>query len=109
MKVPIQQPEPGFYYHFKHEQKEGSAHHAYEVFGPCRHTETGEWSVMYRPMYELIADGVVVKICNRPLEMFLEEAQDEKGNTVPRFTKITDPKVIIGLRKVGSHLYPSVG
>jgi hypothetical protein len=107
-EVPTQNPEPGFYYHFKHDETKGVTDHAYEVFGPSWHTETGEWSVMYRPLYDLIIDDVLITICNRPLAMFLEETKDKSGTSIPRFAKITNGRTIQALRKVRSHLYPSL-
>lgn len=59
---------PGRYRHYKG--------NAYEVLGVARHSETGEWLVVYRPEYgeralwvrpaAMFAEDVVVDGCRRP-------------------------------------------
>ena len=49
----------------------------YEVIDVARHSETEEWFVVYRPMYDT---GTWI----RPLDMFLETVT-VNGQAVPRF------------------------
>lgn len=53
----------------------------YEVIGVARHSETGEWLVVYRPEYG--DSGIWV----RPAAMFIERVEQD-GRTVPRFTAL---------------------
>lgn len=110
MKIPTQVPEKGFYYHYKHDSKEGVRHYAYEVMGVGCHSEDDcapedANMVVYRPLYE---DARVYKAGKffdlRPLEMFMEDVvKDDK--TIQRFRKITDPNVIADLEKVRDEMY----
>lgn len=54
----------------------------YEVIGVARHSETGEWLVVYRPEYG--DRGIWV----RPAAMFIESVEQD-GKSVPRFTPLT--------------------
>jgi hypothetical protein len=50
-------PEPGFYYHYKHDPNGSVNNYAYEVLGIGHHTEDScrpedEYLVVYRPLYE---------------------------------------------------------
>ncbi|MFP5383032.1 MAG: DUF1653 domain-containing protein [Gammaproteobacteria bacterium] len=54
----------------------------YEVIGMARHSETGEWLVVYRPEY---GDR---EIWVRPAAMFIEGVEQD-GKTVPRFAPLT--------------------
>jgi hypothetical protein len=67
-------PEPGRYRHFKGAE--------YELLGVAEHTENGELVAVYRPAD---ADGPVWV---RPLEMFLEGVERERGVEVPRFRRV---------------------
>ena len=69
---PPDAPAPGRYRHFK-----GGA---YEVLGTARHSESGAWLVVYRPLY---GPG---RLWVRPLEMFTATVEHE-GRTVPRFAR----------------------
>lgn len=64
---------PGRYRHYKGK--------LYEVLGPARHSETGEWLAVYRPLY-----GDAPTLWVRPLAMFTEEV-DAGGARVPRFRR----------------------
>lgn len=55
-----------FYRHFKN--------HWYKVIDVAEHTETGEFLVVYYPLY---GDR---RIFARPLKMFIEEVPEEKEN-----------------------------
>lgn len=54
----------------------------YEVIGVARHSETGEWLVVYRPEYGDRAIWV------RPADMFIESVEQD-GKKVPRFTPLS--------------------
>lgn len=90
-------PEPGYYYHYKHDTTKGVNNYAYEVLGVAMHTEDGSKTVIYRPLYKNISLNDA-QFYARPLDMFIENVQKE-GKTVPRFTKITDESVIDELKK----------
>jgi hypothetical protein len=66
----------GKYRHFK-----GSE---YEVIGLARHSETQEWYVIYKPLYDPDS-GLWI----RPLSMFSESVTRD-GVTQPRFTRVED-------------------
>ncbi|AXI04340.1 DUF1653 domain-containing protein [Aquirhabdus parva] len=52
----------------------------YQVLGTARHSETREWLVVYRCLYDDYSLWV------RPLEMFIESIVLENGVQVPRFS-----------------------
>jgi hypothetical protein len=57
MKIPTTTPEPGFYYHYKHDSAGSVSNFAYEVLGTGCHTEDDcrpedANLVVYRPLYE---------------------------------------------------------
>lgn len=56
----------------------------YEVYGVALHSETQEVLVVYKPLYESVAEFWV-----RPYEMFVENVVID-GRSVPRFQKIDD-------------------
>jgi hypothetical protein len=68
------EPTPGKYRHFKGRE--------YEVIGLARHSETQEWHVIYRPLYDS-ESGLWI----RPVAMFLETVT-HNGVTQPRFAKV---------------------
>jgi hypothetical protein len=57
----------------------------YEVIDVVCHSETLEWYVLYKRLYE--ADGPELLV--RPYEMFIEDV-DYNGKTMPRFEYIGD-------------------
>lgn len=88
---------PGRYRHYKGRD--------YEVLGLARHSETEEWLVVYRPLYETHSDlatrensdprveqtkGEIPTAANgwwvRPLDMFLENVE-VSGIVQPRFQR----------------------
>ena len=96
-------PKFGFYYHYKHDPKGPFNNYSYEVVGIARDTEDKTFSVLYRPLYEndwfKPADYQ-----SRPLDMFMEDVTKD-GKTFPRFTQITDEKVLERLREIRKEMY----
>ncbi|MCU0660534.1 MAG: DUF1653 domain-containing protein [Candidatus Pacebacteria bacterium] len=102
-------PEPGFYYHYKHNPDGTVGNFAYEVLNIGSHTEM-EWNegmfVVYRPLFpeaKVYREGKLWDI--RPLDIFMEVVNEEeyKGE---RFIKITDPERIAELAKMRDEMYP---
>ncbi len=116
MSLPMPQrvPEPGFYYHYKHNPNGAVNNYAYEVMGVGFHTEddvrSGEAHfLVYRPLYEASVYKASKELgipCfdNRPLEMWMEEVEKD-GKKFPRFQKITDPVVVAELEKIRGEMY----
>jgi len=114
LPMPKRVPEPGFYYHYKHDPSGLVNNYAYEVMGVGFHTEDDtrpgeEHFVVYRPLYEASVYKASKELgisCfdNRPLEMWIGEVE-MNGKKSPRFQKITDPAVIAELDKVRSEMY----
>jgi hypothetical protein len=106
---PEQQPEPGYYYHYKHDPNGPVNEYAYYIYGVGHHTEDDcrpedAFMQVYRPLYEeyVYKNGRMFYL--RPLHMFYKLA-DWQGEKVERFTKITDSEVLAQLRKIKSHMY----
>ena len=104
-------PEPGFYYHFKHDAAGPVNNYAYYIYGVGHHTENDcrpedAFMQVYRPLYEeayAYRHGGLFDL--RPLPMFFEPAE-RRGEKVPRFMRIVDPDLIAQLRAIKSRLYP---
>lgn len=103
---PAQVPEPGFYYHYKHDANGPENGYAYEVMGVGHHTEEEQtFMVVYRPLYDWALVYKLGKMFDlRPLEMFLEEVQKPEY-TGPRFIKIEDQALIERLKAVRDEMY----
>lgn len=115
LPMPKKVPQPGFYYHYKHDANKSVNDYAYEVMGVGFHTEDDtrpgeEHFLIYRPLY----DASVYKASRelgiscfdaRPLEMWMSDVE-KAGQIFPRFTRITDQSVIAELEKVRSEMYP---
>lgn len=69
---------PGIYRHYKKQTD-------YRVHFAAKHSETLEEMVIYEALY----DNNMSKYWARPAAMFLEEVE-YNGETVPRFTKVSD-------------------
>ena len=94
-------PKPGFYYHHKHDPKGEITNYAYEVIGVGMDTESREFNVIYRPLYQNTFLGKA-QYCIRPYEIFIGQVE-KGGKMVPRFVKIEDKEVIeelSGIRRV---------
>ena len=74
-RKPSDAPPPGLYEHYK-----GAS---YRVIDLVRHSETEEWLVLYRPLYDEGALWV------RPLAMFVESVETDNGPS-PRFRRTGD-------------------
>lgn len=108
--IPQKRPEPGFYYHYKHDPAGPINNYAYYIYGVGHHTEddcrdVDRYMQVYRPLYEafVFKNGRMFDL--RPLQMFYEPAE-WKGQKVTRFTKITDAAVIAQLREIKRAMYP---
>jgi hypothetical protein len=111
---PEKVPEPGFYYHYKHDPDGKVNNYAYEVIGVGFHTESNRpWGeahfVIYRPLYEAsvyTASETLGVPCfdARPLLMWMEEVTNG-DRMVPRFERILDSTVIAELEKIRSNMY----
>ena len=69
--------EPGEYEHFRGKR--------YEVFGIGAHSETQEYLVVYKPLYEV--PGRQPDFWLRPYDMFTEVVE-KNGKAFPRFKKV---------------------
>ena len=109
---PKQLPEPGYYYHFKHDPQGPVNNYAYYIYGVGHHTEDDcrsedAFMQVYRPLYEeayAYRNGELFDL--RPLHMFYDPAE-WKGRKVPRFAKIIDPDVIAQLEAIRVRMYPN--
>lgn len=108
---PAELPEPGYYYHFKHDPNGQVNNYAYYIYGVGHHTEEGcrsedAFMQVYRPLYEeayAYRHGGLFDL--RPLHMFFAPAERE-GKKVPRFTRIRDPSVVAQLAAIKARMYP---
>ena len=111
VRPPENLPEPGYYYHFKHDPDGPLNNYAYYIYGVGHHTEADcrredAFMQVYRPLYEsayAYRNGGLFDL--RPLHMFYQPAP-WKGREVPRFTKITDPAIIAQLAAIKARMYP---
>ncbi|MGH7046258.1 MAG: DUF1653 domain-containing protein [Stellaceae bacterium] len=105
-------PEPGYYYHFKHDPTGPPNNYAYYIYGVGHHTEEDcraedAFMQIYRPLYEeayAYRNGGLFDL--RPLQMFFTPAELH-GKKVPRFTLITDPRLIAQLEAIKARMYPN--
>ena len=74
--VPKHAPQPGLYQHYKGP--------LYKVLDVARHSETGEWLVVYSLCYGDYSTWV------RPLDMFVEAVILDSGEKVPRFKRLPE-------------------
>ncbi len=101
-------PDPGFYYHYKHDPAGSVNNYAYEITGIGHHTEIENLDasamVIYRPLYEARVYKAGRRSDLRPLAMFMEDVV-KNGETMPRFRKVTDPVLIAKLTLIRDTLY----
>lgn len=108
---PAELPEPGYYYHFKHDPAGPVNNYAYYIYGVGHHTEgdcraEDAFMQVYRPLYEAAyayRHGGLFDL--RPLRMFYQPAELH-GAKVPRFRRIVDPAVIAQLAAIKARMYP---
>jgi hypothetical protein len=105
--LPPKIPEPGFYYHYKHDPEGPVNNYAYYIFGIGHHTEDDcrpedAFMLVYRPLYEsyVYKNGKMFDL--RPLAMFYEPAKDGRE----RFVRIADPETLSRLEKIKNEMYP---
>lgn len=106
-------PEPGFYYHYKHDPSGAVNNYAYEVLPSVGfHTEDDcrpidQFMVAYRPLYP---EALVYRLGkgrlhdNRPLSMFMSTVTKD-GVEMRRFTKIDDELTLEKLRAIKDDMY----
>jgi hypothetical protein len=112
VQPPENLPQPGFYYHFKHDPDGAVNNYAYYIYGVGHHTEDDSrvevaFMQVYRPLYErayAYRHGGLFDL--RPLHMFYKPAT-WKGKEVPRFTRILDPAVLEQLEAIKARMYPA--
>lgn len=104
-------PEPGYYYHYKHDPEVSVNNYSYEVLHIGHYVEEDipediRRMVVYRPLYEeayVYQQGKLWDL--RPLSVFMSQVVKD-GVMRPRFIRITDEEVIAELKKICSRLYP---
>lgn len=109
MKIPTKVPKKGFYYHYKHEATGEVNNYAYEVIGVGCHTEEDcrpedANMVIYLPLYESSVYKAGKLFDLRPLEMWMGDVTKD-GKTFPRFSKITDPNLVMRLQEIKKEMY----
>jgi hypothetical protein len=109
MKIPTRVPEKGFYYHYKHDSSKSVNDYAYEVVGVGVHTEDDcrpedANMVVYRPIYESSVYTAGKLFDLRPLDMWMGEVVKD-GKAIPRFSRITDPNIILKLEQILREMY----
>ncbi len=99
----MQIPENGFYYHYKHDEARGFNDYSYELIGIARHSEEKTYFGLYRPLYEnhWLAPAIYQA---RPVELFFDTVE-YNGQTLPHFTKITDPELLTKLTAIRDQMY----
>ncbi|HEY0979732.1 MAG TPA: DUF1653 domain-containing protein [Candidatus Paceibacterota bacterium] len=110
-RLPRAVPEPGFYYHYKHDPNGPVNNYAYEVVGVGHHTEDDcrpedANMVVYRPLYEAFVYKAGKLFDLRPLEMWLGSVEKD-GVSKPRFTKVTDEAARAELAAIRASMYGS--
>ncbi len=107
--LPTQLPEKGFYYHYKHDPTGLVNNYAYEVIGVGHHTEDDcrpedQFLMVYRPLYDAFVFKLGKLFAIRPLAMWMGTVQKD-GESMPRFTRITDTKTINELTVIRNKMY----
>ncbi len=108
---PEKRPEPGYYYHYKHDPTGAVSNYAYYIYGIGHHTEDNcrpedAFMLVYRPLYEAYVYKHGGMFDLRPLDLFYTEAELE-GRKVQRFVSITDPHVLAQLQEIKARMYPN--
>lgn len=107
---PEVRPQPGYYYHYKHDPDGAVNNYAYYIHGVGHHTEEDcrpedAFMLVYQPLYDAFVyrEGRMFDL--RPLAMFYEPAMRD-GVAVPRFARIEDPAAISELTVIRRAMYP---
>ncbi len=79
--------------HFKREVNNEGNSYLYKIIGFARHTETGEETVIYRPLYDAECMRGV-DFASRPLEMFLSEVDREKYPDIKQKYRFEPEKLV---------------
>jgi hypothetical protein len=98
MSPPEKRPEPGFYYHYKHDPNGPVNNYAYYIYWIGHHTEDDSrpddaFMQVYRPLYEAAyacRHGGMFDL--RPLYMFYEPAKLSSGHEVRGLRRSLIPK-----------------
>lgn len=102
---PEKLPEPGFYYHYKHDPDGPEEIYAYELLAVGHHTEEHSFVAVYRALYETALAYCLGRMYDvRPLAMFMETVMKE-GKEMPRFSRITDVALIERLKERRDRMY----
>jgi hypothetical protein len=106
----MEKPDPsaiplrGFYYHYKHDPEGVPNNYTYEVIGLVRETETEDFAVLYRPLYQ--SEWMSPATYNtRPLSSFVGSLEKE-GQMIHRFRRITDEELISKFEAIAREMYP---
>lgn len=111
MAPPGDLPEPGFYYHYKHDPAGPLNNYAYEVLGVGCDTE-GDWEtpeaymVIYRPLYEESPSYRAGRLWYlRPVGMFMDDVQKDDAPPMPRFHRVMNPEILAEFTKLRKEMY----
>jgi hypothetical protein len=111
LSAPERMPEPGFYYHYKHDPNGPIDAYAYEILGVGLHTEDDcrpedQFMQVYRPLYKSAKVYGMGKMFDlRPLAMAMDEVEKD-GHKGPRFIRITDADTLEKLKAIRDEMYP---
>lgn len=108
----------GYYYHYKHDPNGTVNNYAYVIIGIGHHTEMKDTPealmVVYKPLYDTAHVYEAGKYFDiRPLHGVDPEGKyfgfmdlaEYNGETVVRFTKITDMEVLAQLKEIEAKMY----
>ncbi len=103
-------PEPGFYYHYKHDPVVSVNNYSYEVLHIGHYVEEDipeeiRRMVVYRPLYKeayVYREGKLWDL--RPLSVFMSSVV-KNGREVTRFSRITDKAILEKLQSIRDELY----
>lgn len=97
-------PELGFWRHYKYDPEQGWDHHAYVATHFSLDTDTDLLRVAYLPLYYETSYLRVAKDCSISLGRW-NSMVEWRGESVPRYTRITDPETIEKLRVREQEMY----
>ena len=108
LQCPENRPDPGFYYHYKHDPSGLVENYAYQVLNVASRTEEhGKFDVIYRPLYLEATVYQAGRLWDsRPIDMWVGDVV-KNGASMPRFKKITDPTVLEELYRIKFVMYGS--